>query len=233
MTEIMDLSQLPDQIKDYISKLQNENHLYMNELQSLQTQLNNLTAVIDFADSTKIAEIADLKQRHQQELATINILMEETVRDRLDDIRGKYETELNILRRKLEILQQENHELRSKVADEKDSVLTTISRSLRDKLTLNQPTIAQENENLEEDMRKAQESTLMLKSVIIPLEAEITQLKTLLKQAKDKIAELEELPREVKILFSSNEQDYDQVSVSTLISFFYCLFILKFKIPMK
>ncbi|CAF1049443.1 unnamed protein product [Rotaria sordida] len=233
MTEIMDLSQLPDQIKDYISKLQNENHQYMNELQSLQTQLNNLTAVIDFADSTKIAEIADLKQRHQQELATINILMEETVRDRVDDIRGKYETELNILRRKLEILQQENHELRSKVADEKDSVLTTISRSLRDKLTLNQPTIAQENENLEEDMRKAQESTLMLKSVIIPLEAEITQLKTLLKQAKDKIAELEELPREVKILFSSNEQDYDQVSVSTLIFFFYCLFILKFKIPMK
>jgi hypothetical protein len=38
--------------------------------------LNNLTAVVDFADSTKIAEIADLKQRHQQELATINILME-------------------------------------------------------------------------------------------------------------------------------------------------------------
>ncbi len=31
---------------------------------------------MDFADSTKIAEIADLKQRHQQELATINILME-------------------------------------------------------------------------------------------------------------------------------------------------------------
>jgi hypothetical protein len=57
-----DFSHLPDNIKDYIS--------------TLQTQLNNLTAVVDFADSTKIAEIADLKQRHQQELATINILME-------------------------------------------------------------------------------------------------------------------------------------------------------------
>ena len=51
----------------------------------------------------------------------------------------------------------------------------------------------QENENLEEDMRKAQESTLMLKSVIIPLEAEINQLKTQLKEAKEKIAELESL----------------------------------------
>jgi len=67
---------LPDNIKDYISTLQNDNQRYITELQSLQTQLNNLTAVVDFADSTKIAEIADLKQRHQQELATINILME-------------------------------------------------------------------------------------------------------------------------------------------------------------
>jgi hypothetical protein len=67
---------LPDNIKDYISTLQSDNIRYINELESLQTQLNNLTAVVDFADSTKIAEIADLKQRHQQELATIQILME-------------------------------------------------------------------------------------------------------------------------------------------------------------
>ncbi len=75
----------------------------------------------------------------------------------------------------------------------RDSVLATISRSLRDKLSSNQPTLAQENENLEEDMRKAQESTLMLKSVIIPLEAEINQLKVQLKEAKEKIVELETL----------------------------------------
>lgn len=80
----------------------------------------------------------------------------------------------------------------------RDSVIATISRSLRDKLSSNPPTLAQENENLEEDMRKAQESTLMLKSVIIPLETEIGQLKTQLKQAHDKIAELESL---VKVLF--------------------------------
>lgn len=75
----------------------------------------------------------------------------------------------------------------------RDSVLATISRSLKDKLSSNQPSLAQENENLEEDMRKAQESTLMLKSVIIPLEAEINQLKSQLKEAKDKILELETL----------------------------------------
>ena len=75
----------------------------------------------------------------------------------------------------------------------RDSVIATISRSLRDKLISNQSTLAQENENLEEDMRKAQESTLMLKSVIIPLEAEINQLKIQLNEAKEKVAELESL----------------------------------------
>ncbi|CAF0979642.1 unnamed protein product [Adineta steineri] len=223
MTETMDFSQLPDNIKDYISTLQSDNIKFSNELQSLQTQLSNLTAVVDFADSTKIAEIADLRQRHQQELATINILMEETIRDRVDDARGKYENELNILKRKFELLQQENYELKSKVVDEKDSVIATISRSLRDKLSSNQSALAQENENLEEDMRKAQESTLMLKSVIIPLEAEINQLKNQLKEAKEKILELEALPREVKISLSSYEQDNEQISVSIklLISYLF------------
>ncbi|UJR37426.1 hypothetical protein I4U23_030129 [Adineta vaga] len=193
MTETLDFSQLPNNIKDYISTLQNDNKRHVDEVQLLQTQLNNLTAVVDFADSTKIAEIADLRQKHQQELATINILMEETIRDRVGDARDKYDSEVNTLRRKFELLQQENYELKSKVADDKDSVLATISRSLRDKLTSNQSTLAQENENLEEDMRKAQESTLMLKSVIIPLESEINQLKIQLKDAKDKISELEAL----------------------------------------
>ncbi len=67
---------MPDNIKEYISILQHDNNRYTTELESLRTQLNNLTAVVDFADSTRIAEIADLKQRHQQELETINILME-------------------------------------------------------------------------------------------------------------------------------------------------------------
>lgn len=79
----------------------------------------------------------------------------------------------------------------------RDSVIATISRSLRDKLTSNQPNIVQENENLEEDMRKAQESTLMLKSVIIPLEEEIKQLKTQLYEANEKIQELETLVSEM------------------------------------
>lgn len=127
----LDFSQLPENIKEYIGRLQ-------NDVQSLQTQLTNLTAVVDFADSTKLAEIEDLKQRHQQELATIQILMEgqtisfsaprirtvfpvyvETIRDQVGDARARYDNELTNVRRKFESLQQENYELKSRVADEK------------------------------------------------------------------------------------------------------------------
>ncbi len=81
----IDFSHLPENVTDYISTLQNANHLYSEEVQALKTQLNNLTAVVDFADSTKIAEIADLKQRHQQELDTINILMEGRCDEEFDE----------------------------------------------------------------------------------------------------------------------------------------------------
>ncbi len=43
----------------------------------------------------------------------------ETIRDRVGEARGKYDIELNILRRKFDSLQQENYELKSKVADDK------------------------------------------------------------------------------------------------------------------
>lgn len=107
-----------------------------NDVHSLQTQLANLTAVVEIADSTKMAEIDDLKQRHQQELDSIRLLTDgekekaqsmfhhfpfhlETIGVRVADIRAKYDNDLTNLRRKIELLQQENYELKSRVADDK------------------------------------------------------------------------------------------------------------------
>ncbi|CAF0779748.1 unnamed protein product [Didymodactylos carnosus] len=198
MTDTIDLINLPTNVKDYI--------------ESLQKQLHSITSVAEFAESTKIAEIADIRQKYQQELASINTLTQETVRDAVNDARIKFETEYNSLRRKYEALQQETLDLKLKVVDDRDSVLADISRSLRNKLLRDtvdnqQPTWVQENASLEEDMRKAQESTSMLKSVILPMEAEINQLKSQLKETKEKLNELETLPREINISFTSNENE--------------------------
>ena len=56
-----------------------------------------------------------------------------------------------------------------------------------------------ENESLEEDMRKAKESADMLRSVVLPLETEITTLRSRSNTSEMRIKELELLIDEVKI----------------------------------
>jgi Rab GTPase-binding effector protein 1 len=50
-----------------------------------------------------------------------------------------------------------------------------------------------ENENLEEDMRKAKESADMLRSVVLPLETEISSLRSRSSTSEKRIKELEKI----------------------------------------
>ena len=61
-----------------------------------------------------------------------------------------------------------------------------------------------ENENLEEDMRKAKESADMLRSVVLPLETEITTLRSRSNTSEQRIKELEQLIDEVDYYFKYN-----------------------------
>jgi hypothetical protein len=61
--------------------------------------------------------------------------------------------------------------------------------------------ISQENENLEEDMRKAKESADMLRSVVLPLETEISVLRTRSNTSESRIKELEKIIEEVNPKF--------------------------------
>lgn len=67
-----------------------------------------------------------------------------------------------------------------------------------------QMSINQENENLEEDMRKAKESAEMLRSVVLPLETEINTLRSRSNTSEKRIKELEQIIDQVKIFFSKN-----------------------------
>jgi chromosome segregation ATPase len=58
-----------------------------------------------------------------------------------------------------------------------------------------------ENESLEEDMRKAKESADMLRSVVLPLETEITTLRSRSNTSEQRIKELEQLIDEVDYYF--------------------------------
>jgi Rab GTPase-binding effector protein 1 len=56
----------------------------------------------------------------------------------------------------------------------------------------NHSQLSQENETLEEDMRKAKESAELLRSVVLPLEEEISNLKKNLELSKKKNLEYEQ-----------------------------------------
>ncbi len=57
--------------------------------------------------------------------------------------------------------------------------------------------ITQENENLEEDMRKAKESADMLRAVVLPLETEISTLRTRSNTSEKRMKELEDIIEQV------------------------------------
>ena len=63
-----------------------------------------------------------------------------------------------------------------------------------------QQQINQENESLEEDMRKAKESADMLRSVVLPLETEISTLRSRSNTSDKRIKELELLVEQVRLM---------------------------------
>lgn len=58
--------------------------------------------------------------------------------------------------------------------------------------------LSQENESLEEDMRKAKESADLLRAVVLPLETEITTLRSRSSTSEKRIKELEKIIDDVK-----------------------------------
>lgn len=83
--------------------------------------------------------------------------------------------------------------------------------------------ITQENENLEEDMRKAKESADMLRSVVLPLETEISTLRTRSDTSEKRMKELEKIIEQVEakcsflIIIHQNVNNSNSLLLYTLI----------------
>lgn len=73
----------------------------------------------------------------------------------------------------------------------------------------NHSQLSQENETLEEDMRKAKESAELLRSVVLPLENEISNLKKSLEQSQKKNSEYEHLLGNVSESLLSLKTNFD------------------------
>ncbi|XP_028641792.1 rab GTPase-binding effector protein 1 isoform X3 [Grammomys surdaster] len=129
--------------------------------------MENIKAIATVSENTKQEAIDEVKRQWREEVASLQAVMKETVRD--------YEHQFHLR------LEQE----RAQWAQYRESAEREIA-DLRRRLSE-----GQEEENLENEMKKAQEDAEKLRSVVMPMEKEIAALKDKLTEAEDKIKELE------------------------------------------
>ncbi|XP_073446667.1 rab GTPase-binding effector protein 1 [Dendrobates tinctorius] len=137
------------------------------QLSQAQAEMENIKAIATVSENTKQEAIDEVKKQWQEEVASLQAIMKDTLR----------EYELQFHRR----LEQE----RGQWGQYRESVEREIAE-LRRRLSE-----GHQEENLENDMKKAQEDAEKLRSVVMPMEKEIGALKEKLFESEEKIKELE------------------------------------------
>ncbi|CAF0966627.1 unnamed protein product [Brachionus calyciflorus] len=185
-TLIPDDTDNPVYLRNLISDLK---RAHLAELNELRNQLDEVRTRATIIETTKQDELDELKFRQKQELDSLNHIINALQGD-LNSVRHEYEQLSNNFKEyKRQVQFMNSTELKSPISN---------SSSITNRLNLspfgsksNQMSINQENENLEEDMRKAKESAEMLRSVVLPLETEITNLRSRSNTSEKRIKELE------------------------------------------
>ncbi|XP_034994707.2 rab GTPase-binding effector protein 1 isoform X2 [Zootoca vivipara] len=137
------------------------------QLTEAQAEMENIKAIATVSENTKQEAIDEVKRQWQEEVASLQAIMKETVSD--------YELQFH---HRLEQERAQWNQYRENVERE----IVDLRRRLSE---------GQEEENLENDMKKAQEDAEKLRSVVMPMEKEIATLKDKLTEAEERIKELE------------------------------------------
>ncbi|XP_053563490.1 rab GTPase-binding effector protein 1 [Bombina bombina] len=137
------------------------------QLSQAQAEMENIKAIATVSESTKQEAIDEVKKQWQEEVASLQAVMKETVRDYEIQFHHRLEQERAQWGQYRESVEREIAELRRRLSE------------------------GQQEENLENDMKKAQEDAEKLRSVVMPMEQEIGALKEKLTEAEERIKELE------------------------------------------
>ncbi|XP_037543727.1 rab GTPase-binding effector protein 1 isoform X2 [Nematolebias whitei] len=159
-----------EELKRQTAALENS----QTELSTVQAQLaqawaeiETIKAVATVSENTKQEAIDQVRSQWQEEVASLQAIMKDTV--------CEYEVQFH---QRLEQERAQWNQYREAVERE----LADLRRRL---------TEGQEEENLEDEMKKAQEDAEKLRSVVMPMEQEIGALKAKLTAAEERVKELE------------------------------------------
>eukprot|EP00063_Salmo_salar_P017878 XP_013992713.1 PREDICTED: rab GTPase-binding effector protein 1-like isoform X4 [Salmo salar] len=147
---------------------QSELNRVQAQLEQAQADMENIKAVATVSESTKQEAVDQVKGQWQEEVASLQAIMKDTVREYEVQFHQRLEQERAQWNQYREAVEREMGELRHRLSEG-----------------------GQEEENLENDMKKAQEDAEKLRSVVMPMEQEIAALKAKLTMAEDRVKELE------------------------------------------
>lgn len=137
------------------------------QLVESKAEMENIKAVATVSESTKQEAIDQIKQQWQEEVVSLQAIMKETVREYEVQFHQRLEQERVQWAQYREGAEREIAELRRRLSE------------------------GQVEENLENEMKKAQEDAEKLRSVVMPMEHEIAALKAKLTSSEDRVKELE------------------------------------------
>ncbi|XP_053376011.1 rab GTPase-binding effector protein 1-like isoform X2 [Mercenaria mercenaria] len=178
--------------KDRFTKLE-------QELQETKSELEDIKTAVAVSEANKEEEIAKIRRQCDQEIQTMQALLKEAAEEASSSTAAQYESERAKLQELNENYEEEIQSIRSRLSQERQlekgkgflsSVADIVSRGTAS-LNPASTDANTEAENLEEDMRKAQQDAEILKSVVMPLEKEIESLKQKLKKQESNVRSLE------------------------------------------
>ncbi|KAM3602069.1 uncharacterized protein V6R79_023873 [Siganus canaliculatus] len=138
-----------------------------DQLAQARSEIETIKAVATVSENTKQEAIDQVRSQWQEEVASLQAIMKETVREYEIQFHQRLEQERVQWTQYREAVERELGELRRRLTE------------------------GQEEENLEDEMKKAQEDAEKLRSVVMPMEQEIAALKAKLSTAEDRVKELE------------------------------------------
>ncbi|XP_049598490.1 rab GTPase-binding effector protein 1 isoform X1 [Syngnathus scovelli] len=137
------------------------------QLTQARSEIETIKAVATVSENTKQEAIDQVRGQWQEEVASLQAIMKETVREYEVQFHQRLEQERAQWGQYREAMEREVGDLRRRLTE------------------------GQEEQNLEDDMKKAQEDADKLRSVVMPMEQEIGTLKAKLTTAEDRVKELE------------------------------------------
>nr|XP_046266248.1 rab GTPase-binding effector protein 1 isoform X2 [Scatophagus argus] len=138
-----------------------------DQLAQARSEIETIKAVATVSENTKQEAIDQVRSQWQEEVASLQAIMKETVCEYEAQFHQRLEQERVQWNQYREAVERELGELRRRLTE------------------------GQEEENLEDEMKKAQEDAEKLRSVVMPMEQEIAALKAKLTTAEDRVKELE------------------------------------------